>query len=76
MREREWEAAHTVWLWSDMSPSMNFASHLSKVTKHDRALVLMLAMSELLVRGGERIALLGRKIHRCVLHLTGRSPSF
>ncbi len=59
VREREWEAAHTVWLWPDMSASMQFASHLSKTTKHDRALVLTLAMAELLVRGGERIALLG-----------------
>lgn len=59
VREREWEAAHTVWLWPDLSPSMQFASHLSKVTKHDRVLVLMLAMAELLVRGGERVALLG-----------------
>src|SRR5918911_4159971 len=42
VREREWEAAHTVWLWPDLSPSMNFASHLATVTKRDRALVLML----------------------------------
>jgi uncharacterized protein (DUF58 family) len=59
VREREWEAAHTVWLWPDMSPSMNFKSHLSSTTKRDRALVLMLASAELLVRGGERVALLG-----------------
>ena len=59
VREREWEAAHTVWLWPDLSASMQFHSHLSTVTKHDRALVLLLALSELLVRGGERIALLG-----------------
>lgn len=59
VREREWEAAHTVWLWPDLSPSMAFKSHLSKATKADRALVLTLALSELLVRGGERIALLG-----------------
>jgi uncharacterized protein (DUF58 family) len=59
VREREWEAAHTVWLWPDLSASMKFASHLSKTTKHDRALVLTMAMAELLVRGGERIALLG-----------------
>lgn len=59
VREREWEAAHTIWLWPDLSPSMNFASHLATVTKRDRALVLMLAAAELLVRGGERIALLG-----------------
>ncbi len=59
VREREWEAAHTVWLWPDVSPSMDFKSHLSVVTKRERAIVLMLAAAELLVRGGERVALLG-----------------
>ena len=59
VREREWEAAHTVWLWPDLSPSMNFRSHLSSTTKRDRALLLTLATAELLVRGGERVALLG-----------------
>ena len=59
VREREWEAAHTIWLWSDMSASMEFKSHLSSITKRDRALVLMLASAELLVRSGERVALLG-----------------
>lgn len=59
VREREWEAAHTVWLWPDLSPSMRFQSHLSGATKRDRALVLTLAATELLVRGGERVGLLG-----------------
>lgn len=59
VREREWDAAHTVWVWPDLSPSMNFASHLSNVTKRDRSLVLMLAAAELLVRSGERVGLLG-----------------
>ncbi|MGH6814610.1 MAG: DUF58 domain-containing protein [Hyphomicrobiaceae bacterium] len=59
VREREWEAAHTVWLWPDLSPSMNFKSPLAPTTKRDRALVLMLAAAELLVRGGERVGLLG-----------------
>lgn len=59
VREREWEAAHTVWLWPDLSPSMDFKSHLSHTTKRDRAIVLMLAAAELLVRGSERVALLG-----------------
>ncbi len=59
VREREWEAAHTVWLWPDLSPSMNFNSHLASSTKRDRAVVLMLAAAELLVRGGERVGLLG-----------------
>ncbi len=59
VREREWEAAHTVWLWPDLSPSMDFRSHLSPTTKRDRAIVMMLAAAELLVRGGERVAVLG-----------------
>ncbi len=59
VREREWEAAHTVWLWPDLSPSMTFNSHLSSTTKRDRTIVLALAAAELLVRGGERVGLLG-----------------
>ena len=59
VREREWEAAHTVWLWPDLSPSMNFRSHLSATTKRDRAIVIALAAAELLVSGGERVGLLG-----------------
>lgn len=60
VREREWEAAHTLYLWPDISPSMNFRSHLSQVSKRDRVLVLMLAAAEMLVRGGERVALLAQ----------------
>lgn len=59
VREREWEAAHTIWMWPDLSASMRFRSHLSNVTKRDRALVLTLASAEILVRGGERVAILG-----------------
>jgi uncharacterized protein (DUF58 family) len=59
VREREWEASHTFWLWPDISPSMLFRSHLSPISKRDRALVLTLAAAELLVRAGERVALLG-----------------
>jgi uncharacterized protein (DUF58 family) len=59
VREREWEASHTFWLWPDVSPSMAFRSHLAQVEKRDRALVLTLAVAEMLVRAGERVALLG-----------------
>jgi uncharacterized protein (DUF58 family) len=59
VREREWEASHTFWLWPDVSPSMAFRSHLAPVSKRDRALVLTLAVAEMLVRAGERVALLG-----------------
>jgi uncharacterized protein (DUF58 family) len=59
VREREWEASHTFFLWPDISPSMQFRSHLAATSKRDRALVLMLATAELLVRAGERVALMG-----------------
>lgn len=57
VREREWEAAQSVWLWRDGSPSMRFGS--GGETKIDRASLLALAIGVLLVRGGERIALYG-----------------
>lgn len=56
VRDREWEAAHTVWLWADPSPSMLYKSAGATVSKESRALVLALALAELLSRGGERIA--------------------
>ena len=59
VREREWEAAHTLWLWMDLSPSMGFVSDLAQAPKVDRALTLGLAAADLLVRGGERVGLLG-----------------
>lgn len=59
VREREWEAAHTVWLWIDRSASMRFASPMAQGSKIERAIVLGLAAADLLVRGGERVGLLG-----------------
>jgi uncharacterized protein (DUF58 family) len=59
VREREWEAAHTVWLWVDLSPSMRFRSSLAPVSKESRAVVLALSLAELLARGGERVGVLG-----------------
>jgi uncharacterized protein (DUF58 family) len=56
VRDREWEAAHTVWLWADPSPSMLYKSTGAMVSKESRALVLVLALAELLSRSGERIA--------------------
>ncbi len=59
IREREWEAAHTVRLWPDLSKSMVFRSDLATETKRDRALILAFAVGELLIDGGERVGLLG-----------------
>src|SRR5579864_8926326 len=59
VREREWEAAHTVWIWPDRSPSMNFASQLARDTKLYCTLVVALALAEVLVEGGERVGIPG-----------------
>ncbi|TXR47447.1 DUF58 domain-containing protein [Phyllobacterium endophyticum] len=59
IRDQEWEAAHTVWLWADSSPSMLYKSEHAPVSKESRALVLVLALCELLSRSGERIGFPG-----------------
>ncbi len=59
VRETEWEAAQSVWLWRDGSPSMDYASTRGLPTKRERADLLTLALAALLLRGGERVTLLG-----------------
>ncbi|MGE5146613.1 MAG: DUF58 domain-containing protein [Candidatus Eiseniibacteriota bacterium] len=59
VREQEWEAAHTVWIWPDRSPSMAFASARARESKLERGLIVAFAMAELLVAGGERVGIPG-----------------
>ena len=59
VREREWEASHTIWLWPDRSLSMEFHSDLTEWSKLDRALVVTFALAEVLVQGGERVGIPG-----------------
>ena len=59
VRETEWEAAQSVYLWRDASASMDYASTRSLETKRARTDLVTLALAVLLVRGGERVALLG-----------------
>lgn len=59
IREMEWEAAQSVFLWRDTSASMDYASARALPTKRARADLLTLALAALLLRGGERVALLG-----------------
>ena len=67
VRETEWEAAQSVWLWRDASASMEYSSaaYLTGAewpTKRDRAELLLVALASLLVRGGERMTMLGSGI--------------
>jgi len=59
VREQEWEAAHTVWIWPDRSSSMNFVSPLVRDSKLFRTLVIALALAEVLVEAGERVGIPG-----------------
>lgn len=59
VRETEWEASESVWIWRDTSPSMSYASSTAIPTKRRRADLVALALAVLLIRGGERVTLLG-----------------
>jgi uncharacterized protein (DUF58 family) len=64
VRETEWEAAQSVYLWRDASPSMDYTSAAYLLggdwpTKRARAELILVALASLLVRGGERLSLLG-----------------
>jgi uncharacterized protein (DUF58 family) len=67
VRETEWEAAQSVWLWRDASASMDYTSAdyvagAEWPAKRYRAELLLVALASLLVRGGERLTLLGSGI--------------
>ena len=72
VRENEWEAAQSVWLWRDASASMDYRSQGILPTKGERADILFLALASLLVRGGEHVTALNSGIRpqagRSVLH--------
>jgi uncharacterized protein (DUF58 family) len=59
VREREWEAAHTIWIWPDRSASMAFTSEPKRDTKLERTLIVGFALAEILVQGGERVGIPG-----------------
>ena len=57
IREREWEAAHTVAIWADGAQSMDYRGSRDVPSKAERSAVLALALSILLSKAGERVAL-------------------
>ena len=57
VREKEWQAAQAVLLWVDEAQSMEFASTDKLPSKADRARLLAMAISVLLIHAGERVAL-------------------
>ena len=59
VRDNEWEAANSLYIWKDGQEGMNWSSHKSLPLKSDRAAILTLALANLLMRAGERCALIG-----------------
>ncbi|NBC32620.1 MAG: DUF58 domain-containing protein [Alphaproteobacteria bacterium] len=59
VRDYEWEASQSVWLWRDATGSMDYRSRRDVPTKRERAELLLLALAALLSRAGERVSLLG-----------------
>jgi uncharacterized protein (DUF58 family) len=62
VRETEWEASQTVYVWRDASASMRWRSSDALPEKSARVDILTLALIALLVRGGERTALIGEDL--------------
>ncbi|MFP6757417.1 MAG: DUF58 domain-containing protein [Alphaproteobacteria bacterium] len=59
VRQQEWEASQSIWLWCDTSASMDYSSAGVADTKARRAKVLLLAIAALLLRAGEQVAMIG-----------------
>ncbi len=59
LRQLEWSASQSVYLWCDLSPSMNYASRRDLPEKSARGQILALALASVLSRAGERVGLLG-----------------
>jgi uncharacterized protein (DUF58 family) len=59
IRDNEWEAANTLWLWANNNARMSFKSPLASESKRDAAQTLLLAMASLAARAHERIGALG-----------------
>ena len=62
VREREWQIAQSVMLWADQGASMRFSSDAKLPSKIDRTRLVTLALSILLIRGGERVGLTGTRL--------------
>jgi uncharacterized protein (DUF58 family) len=61
IRQTEWQIAQSVFLWVDDAASMEFSSDKTLTSKAMRARTMALALSILLLKGGERVGLTDAK---------------
>lgn len=62
VRQMEWEASQTLWLYRDASDSMNYRGYKNLKTKRDYAETLLLALAIVVLNGGEQVSLLGTSL--------------
>ena len=59
VRENEWAATNTLYLWVARNPGMDYRSHGSSASKYERACLIAATLAVLAVKAGERVALVG-----------------
>ena len=59
IRETEWAATNTLFVWASQAAGMDFRSELASITKRERAAVLAMTVATLAIRAGERVGVLG-----------------
>ena len=59
IRESEWAATNTLFVWANQAIGMDFVSELSTTTKRERAAILAMTIATLAVQAGERVGVLG-----------------
>lgn len=59
IKEKEWHSAQSVWVYSSNSKTMDFTSNRKYRSKKDYADILLLALSVLMLNGGEKVSVLG-----------------
>jgi uncharacterized protein (DUF58 family) len=55
IRQTEWQASHTYWIWPVFSVSSFWSSNNKNQPKADRMMVIALALADLLLRNGETV---------------------
>ena len=60
VRQNEWEAPASIYIWRDPSRSLDYSSQTRTQTKSHRSNILALALTILLSKAGERISILGK----------------
>ncbi|MDX1737467.1 MAG: DUF58 domain-containing protein [Alphaproteobacteria bacterium] len=68
VRETEWEAAQSLWIYRDQSASMAYRSRKQGISKSDRADVIAIALAKLVLNGGEKLGLINHGGKRNLYH--------